>query len=74
MIAALIITCGTGVLVPVPRRIDLLQGSRPARLEPLDEGGVDRAAIAQEACVGDPERMLEEALLLVDELCPELRS
>ena len=55
-------------LTPVPGRVHLRDRARPARLEALDETGVDRPAEAREPVRLDAERCLEDALLLVDRL------
>jgi hypothetical protein len=52
----------------VPSPVEVLRGHPPRTVDALDEALVDRAAVATEPRLLNPERVLDQALVLVDHL------
>jgi hypothetical protein len=68
VVAAVVVVDRAGVLVAVPGPVDLGQAGRPVLLDLGEEVLVDAPAPAAPACGVDPQGVLDESLLLVDDL------
>jgi len=55
-------------VVAVPGAVDVIEAARALLLDLVEEGLVDAAAPAGPARLADPQGVLDEALLLVDDL------
>ena len=68
VIATLMIAARLDLLIAIPGLLELLHRLGAVSFEALDEGRIDRPAVAAEARRADGECVFEQALLLVHEL------